>query len=121
MSKKYPETDQTFQALINLEASQTFVSFSMIYQEVKRIRIANGRVPEDDNTERRIIRSLVYNRKTAGLTKSVQGRELSISIRYPDYEIISEYPIAIKESGKIQDLKDVRENKFKLVKTSKLI
>ena len=38
----YPETEQTYQALINLKAVDKFASFNMIFEEVKRIRLSRN-------------------------------------------------------------------------------
>ena len=94
MSKIYVETEQTMQALINLGADRGFVSFNMIFNEVKNIRLARGhQKSEDKNTRGRVRRSLVYNKNTAALRNSEQGNKLSISIKYPDYIVKSEKAI----------------------------
>ena len=40
MDAKYPETEETLEALINLHAETKYVSFDNIFNEVKRIRLS---------------------------------------------------------------------------------
>ena len=65
MAEKYPETRQTFNALIHLGAESKYVSFKDILNEVKRNRLANNLKENPINLIGRIGRSLVYNKKTA--------------------------------------------------------
>ena len=129
--KKYNETEQTLQALKNLGAETKFVSFENIFNEFIHIRGSKA----ENLTERslknlygRVRRSLVLNKSTLELKERVhkikegsQSRELSISLKFPEYFVKSKYPIAIiedgsKKNGDIKFTSEVEENEFKLVK-----
>ena len=60
----YPETEQTYQALINLKAVDKFASFNMIFEEVKRIRLSRNLKANPSNLKGRVRRSLTNDEKT---------------------------------------------------------
>lgn len=70
---KYPETDQTYLALINLKAINKFVSFDMIFEEVKRIRLSKNLKANPTNLKGRVRRSLTNDDKTFKVNSSVQS------------------------------------------------
>ena len=126
MAEKYPETSQTFNALIHLRAESKYVSFKDILNEVKRNRLANNLKENPVNLIGRIRRSLVYNKKTLRLKEMIkvrnedsQAKLVSIATQFPKYRILSKTSILIKEDGNVQDINDVEENSFKLVKKEK--
>ncbi|HEY9170436.1 MAG TPA: hypothetical protein VIN72_13160 [Lutibacter sp.] len=80
----YPETEQTYQALINLKAVNNFVSFNMIFEEVKRMRLSRNLKANPSNLEGRVRRSLTNDEKTFKVNSSVQSNELSIAKKYPE-------------------------------------
>jgi len=111
----YPTTDYTFEALKNLGAETHFVSFNSIFNEVKRIRLVKNLKSEDKNTRGRVRRSLVNTKKIAEVRGSEQSKKLSINIKYPEYMVKYEKYIQISTAGSI-NVKDVENNKFKLLK-----
>jgi len=113
MSVKYPETDQTLDALIKLGAKQRFVSFNSIYNEVKRIRLEKGLMAEPSNLKGRVRRSLVNDEKIADIRRTEQSRLLSISNRYPKYSVDVEKMIFFNNKG-IAKTSDIENNSFKL-------
>ena len=115
MSVKYPETDQTFEALNNLGATQRFVNFNSIYNEVKRIRLAKGLMAEPSNLKGRVRRSLVNDKMISDIRKSKQSKLISISNRYPKFHVKPEKLIVFNEKGKAKTI-DIENNKFKLIK-----
>lgn len=115
MSKKYPTTEHTFEALNNLKARKVFVSFNSIYEEVKRIRLTLGLKAEASNIKTRIKRSLVNTREISDIRKSEQSEKLSISNRYPGYIVKPENLILFNEKGKAKD-KEIESNRFMLIK-----
>jgi hypothetical protein len=48
-----------------------------------------------------------------------QAKLVSIATQFPKYRILSKISILIKEDGNVQDINDVEENSFKLVKKEK--
>lgn len=110
----YPTTDHTFEALKNLSATKIFISFQSIYEEVKRIRLVKGLKGEDKNTKGRIRRSLVNTKTIANIRGSEQSKKLSINIKYPDWEVVSESEIEVNEKG-LYNVKQIESNRFMLV------
>ena len=110
----YPTTDHTFEALNNLSATKVFVSFDSIYNEVKRIRLVKGLKAEDKNTKGRIRRSLVNTKSIANIRGSEQSKKLSINIKYPNWEVVSESEIQVSSSG-LANVKQIEANLFMLV------
>ena len=58
MSVKYPKTVQIFKALNKLSTNQRFVSFNIIYNEVKKTRLSIGLMTEPSNLKGRVRRLL---------------------------------------------------------------
>jgi predicted HNH restriction endonuclease len=129
--KKYNEAKQTLQALKNLGAEVEFVSFEKIFNEFMNIRgskVESLTKKSLNNLYGRVRRSLVLNKETLELKERIktikegdQSRELSISLKFPEYLVKSKHPITIIENGgeKDGDIKytpEVEENEFKLIK-----
>lgn len=108
----YPETEQTYQALLNLKAVDKFVSFNMIFEEVKRIRLSRNLKANPSNLKGRVRRSLTNDEKTFKVNSSVQSNVLSIAKKYPDYSVKSKNHISFNEKGLARDIKEVEENSF---------
>lgn len=119
MAKKYPEAEQTFQALRNLRANENYVSFDKIFEEVKKIRIARNLKEDTKNLKGRVRRSLVNTKESAQINKSEQSQLLNIPLEFSDYIVLSKSPIQIKESGLVKSTHEVESNSFKLVKIEK--
>jgi predicted HNH restriction endonuclease len=130
-NKEYNEPKQTLQALKNLGAETKFVSFEKIFNEFMNIRGSKAKnltKKSLNNLYGRVRRSLVLNKNTLELKERIktikegdQSRELSISLKFPEYLVKSKHPITIIENGgeKDGDIKDryeVEENEFKLIK-----
>jgi hypothetical protein len=111
----YPETEQTYQALINLKAIKNFVSFIIIFEEVQQIRLSRNLKANPSNLKGRVRRSLTNNVETFKVNTSIQSNELSISKHFPDYVVESEKPISFNEKGLVRDTKEVEENGFCLI------
>lgn len=113
--KKYPETEQTYQALLNLQAINNYVSFDLIFQEVQKVRLSRNLMANPKNLKGRVRRSLTNNEDTFKVNSSVQSNELSISKYFPEYSVASKTPIEFNEKGLVRDTKDVEENSFCLI------
>jgi len=111
----YPETEQTYQALINLKAVNRFVSFKMIFEEVQKIRLSRNLKANPSNLKGRVRRSLTNDEKTFKVNSSEQSNKLSITKQFPKYTVKSENPILTNEKGLVRDTKDVEENSFCLI------
>jgi hypothetical protein len=116
---KYPETEQTYQAMINLNALNNFVSFNLIFQEVKRIRLSRNLKETTKNLKGRVRRSLTNDEDTFRVNTSEQSNKLSIAKSYPEYMVKSKKEIFFNEKGLAIDVKEIEENQFSLVKKDK--
>jgi hypothetical protein len=116
MTSKYPEAEQTFEALKILGAENKFVSFNDIFKKVKFIRASRNLKTDTKNLKGRVRRSLVYNEKTILINSSEQCRELNIALKFKPFKVISLKPIILNEKGLIKNSKEVEENSFKLIK-----
>lgn len=108
----YPETEQTYQALLNLKAVNNFVSFKMIFEEVQKIRLSRNLKANPSNLIGRVRRSLTNDEKTFEVNTSVQSNVLSISKKYPEYTVASKNKIVFNQKGLAIDTKEVEENSF---------
>lgn len=127
-TKKYTETDQVFEALKNLNAEQNYVHFDKIFQEFVNVRgtkLENVSKRTIDNMCGRVRRCLVLDKNTFELNKNNKAKkttgdsqpyQLSISIRFPEYKVLSKTPISIRANGDIKNRVEVEENSYKLVK-----
>jgi hypothetical protein len=113
---KYPETKQTLDALLNVQADKDFVSFDRIYKEVKKIRLSKGLKEETKNLKGRVRRSLINDSITGMVRKTEQSEKLSIMANFP-YSVQSKTPIAINEK-ELANIKDVEGNSYFLKKES---
>lgn len=111
----YPETEQTYQALINLKAVNTFVSFKLIFEEVKRIRLSRNLKENPSNLIGRVRRSLTNDEKTFKVNSSFQSNALSIAKKYPEYLVKYKTPIFFNEKGLVINTREVEENSFCLI------
>jgi hypothetical protein len=112
---KYPETEQSYQALINLKAINHFVSFKFIFEEVQQIRLSRNLKANPSNLKGRVRRSLTNNVETFKVNTSIQSNELSISKHFPDYVVESKKPILFNEKGLVNKTSMVEENSFCLI------
>lgn len=112
----YPETEQTYQALVNLKAINNFVSFDLIFQEVQKIRLSRNLKENPSNLKGRVRRSLTNDEKTFEVNDSEQSNTLSITKHYPEYRVKSKGKISFNEKGLAKNSKEVEENSFCLVK-----
>lgn len=116
---KYPETEQTYQAMINLKAIDNFVSFKSIFEEVKRIRLSRNLRETTKNLKGRVRRSLTNDEHTFRVNTSEQSNKLSITKSYPEFAVKSKKEIFFNEKGLAIDTKEIEENHFCLVKKDK--
>ena len=123
MTEKYPETSQTFNALIHLGAETKYVSFKDIFNEVKKNRLANNLKENPKNLIGRVRRSLVYDKETLILKEMVKARGensqpklISIAIQFAIYKVLSKSPILSRKYVSAQDTNALEENSFMLVK-----
>ena len=112
----YTETEQTYQALLNLKSVNNFVSFKMIFEEVQKIRLSKSLKPNPSNLKGRVRRSLTNDKKTFEVNSSVQSNELSIAKKYPEYTVESKNNITFNQKGLAIDINEVEENSFCLQK-----
>jgi hypothetical protein len=122
MANKYPETNQTFEALKNLGAESQFISFNNIFNEVKRIRLSNNLKENPVNLKTRVRRSLFYDQKSLKIKEALKERKddsqvklVSIALMYPQYEVKSRNSIILNKYGDA-NTKDVEENSYMLIK-----
>ena len=111
----YPETEQTYQALVNLKAINNFVSFDLIFQEVQKIRLSRNLKENPSNLKGRVRRSLTNDEKTFEVNDSEQSNTLSITKYYPEYRVKSKASISFNEKGLAKETKEVEENSFCLI------
>ena len=111
----YPETEQTYQALIKLKAVNKFVSFNIIFEGVQNIRLSRNLKANPSNLKGRVRRSLINNNRTTKANSSFQSSELSIADKYPKYRVMYKRPISLNEKGLAKDINEVEENSFCLV------
>lgn len=116
---KYPETEQTYQAMINLNALNNFVSFNLIFQEVQKIRLSRKLKENPTNLKGRVRRSLTNNEDTFRVNDSEQSNTLSIAKSYLKYIVKSKKEFFFNEKGLAIDTKEVEENSFSLIKNEK--
>ena len=114
MAVDYKIPDQTLEALLNLGAKSRFVKFNVICNEVKKIRMQQGQMPEPSNFKTRIRRSLVNDKSVAAIRGSDQSEKISINIKFPKYHVVPEVPIIFNDQG-LAKVEDVENNKFKLL------
>ena len=122
MAHKYPETKQTFEALMNLGAESRFVSFKNIFNEVKRIRLSKSLKENPANLKTRVRRSLFYDKKSLKIKEAMKERQedsqvklVSIALMFPKYEVKSKDPVLLNNSGNAKT-KDVEDNSYMLIK-----
>jgi hypothetical protein len=113
---KYPETEQTYQALINLKAVNNYVSFKLLFQEVKNVRLERGLKQNPSNLKGRVRRSLTNDEETFKVNSSTQSNEFSVSKYFLEFMVRSKSPIEFNEKGLVLRTKDVEENSFCIVK-----
>ena len=113
---KYPETEQTYQALINLKAVDNFVAFKLIFEEVQKIRLSRNLKENPSNLKGRVRRSLTNDEKTFEVNDSNQSNTLSITKHYPQFRVKPKANISFNEKGLVKSTKEVEENSFCLVK-----
>ncbi|GGG88570.1 hypothetical protein GCM10011416_01050 [Polaribacter pacificus] len=111
----YPETEQTYQALINLRAVNSFVSFKMIFEEVQQIRRSRNLKPNPSNLIGRVRRSLINNEETFKVNSSEQSNKLSIAKQFPNYAVKPKRTIPVNEKRLAISTKDIEENSFCLI------
>ena len=87
--KKYPETEQTYQAMMNLKAINNYVSFDLIFKEVQKVRLSRNLMANPKNLKGRVRRSLTNDEETFKVNNSTQSNELSISRYFPEYMVAS--------------------------------
>ena len=117
--KNYPETEQTYQAMMNLKAINHFVSFDLIFQEVQKVRLSRNLMANPKNLKGRVRRSLTNDEETFKVNSSIQSNELSISKHFPQYIVRSKSPIEFNEKGLVRRTSDVEENSFSLTQKNK--
>jgi hypothetical protein len=108
----YPETEQTYQALVNLKAINHFVSFDLIFEEVQKIRLSKKLKANPLNLKGRVRRSLTNNAETFKVNNSIQSNALSITKHFPDYLVESKKPISFNEKGLVNETSMVEENSY---------
>ena len=90
MADEYIIPDQTLEALINLGAKSRFIKFNSIVNEVKKVRLQQGKMAEPSNFKTRIRRSLVNdktvftirgtNEDSGAKVKTIQRNPMIISL-----------------------------------------
>jgi hypothetical protein len=117
--RRYPEAEQTYQAMMNLKAINHFVSFDLIFEEVQKVRLSRNLMANPENLKGRVRRSLTNDEETFKVNSSRQSNEFSVSKYFPEIMVRSKSPIEFSEKGLVRRTKDVEENSFSLIQKNK--